>query len=67
MASVQTVDLSNGNSITLSLNGGKLQIRANSKGTHFIINTGDSDLILIPDARNKVFISATAQKVSVKQ
>lgn len=63
----KTIDLTDGESVTLSLNGETLHIKANSKGTHFIVSTGDNDLSLIPDARNKIFISAESRNVSVKQ
>ena len=63
----KTIDLTDGESVTLSLNGETLHIKANSKGTHFIVSTGDNDLSIMPDARNKIFISAETRKISVKQ
>jgi len=64
---MKKIDLTDGDSVTLSLNGETLHIKANSRGTHFIVSTGDNDLFLIPDARNKILISAEKRKISVKQ
>jgi len=63
---MKTVDLTEGDSVTLSLNGQTLLIKSNADGSHFIVSTGDNDLSLVPDSRNKIFISAEKQRNIVK-
>jgi len=56
-------DLEDGDSITLSLNAHSLHIKADSKCKNFVVSTLNNNLLLTPDARNKIFISAEKQKL----
>ncbi|MDX9744847.1 MAG: hypothetical protein RBT59_13580 [Arcobacteraceae bacterium] len=60
----QTIDLSNGESVFLTLNGQTLNIKSDGKNLNFIVSTLDNSLALTPDSRNKIFISAEKQKNS---